>query len=66
MKKLLKTRKMLSNFKVKERLYDVGTPITDTDYNEVSKELKKFEFENKFYKILSIVLCLLVVVIVLF
>lgn len=66
MKKLLKTRKMLSNFKVKERQADCGTPITDTDYNEVAKELKKFEFKYNFYRTLSIVLFLLVVVMVSF
>ena len=66
MKKLLKTRKMLSNFKVKERQADCGTIITDTDYNEVAKELKKFEFKYNFYKTLSIILFLLVVVMVSF
>ena len=57
---------MLSNFKMKERQADCGTIITDTDYNEVAKELKKFEFKYNFYKTLSIILFLLVVVMVSF
>jgi len=57
---------MLSNFKVKEVVADRGTPVTDTDYNEVAKELKKFEFKYNFYRTLSIILFFLVVVMVSF
>lgn len=63
MKKLTKTRKMLSNFIEENRASRTGRPITDFDIKEVSKELRKFERLQNLYKISTILLFILLAVI---
>jgi len=63
MKKLTKTRKMLSNFIEENRVSRTGRPITDFDVKEVSKELIKFERLQNLYKICTILLFILLAVI---
>ena len=62
MKKMLKTRKMLSEFLKRDKILDIGPPITDTDIKNVHKELKKFEKTVHILKICVIVLVSLLVV----
>ena len=50
MAKLRKTRALINTLLEKERIADQGYPITDTDKNEVSKELHEFETGYSTYR----------------
>lgn len=54
--KLIKTRKMLSIFKLRYIDEDKGSTITDTDFKDVVNELNKIENKYIIYKRLSFVL----------
>lgn len=54
--KLIKTRKMLSIFKLRYIDEDKGSTITDTDFKDVVNELNQIENKYIIYKRLSFVL----------
>ena len=63
--KLIKTKKMLTEYIYRNRQEERGRPITDADIREVKQELTKYERMYKFY-IISTILLFVTLVVVLF
>lgn len=62
MKKLIKTRKLLSELIDEKRLSQEGEPISDFRLFQVSEELEKFENGYSFFKFIAILYLILIAI----